>query len=98
MKNARHRCISIVTALLLAGIFLAQATDAWAQDAAAAGAPKKVNKIYIVGYTLVALMVGLGVLVICHYRERKARPDLPQDVVAERLRQGVKAPPAQKSG
>jgi hypothetical protein len=57
---------------------------------------KPVNKIYIVGYALVALMVGLGVLVICHYRERKERPDLPQEMLAERLRQGVKAPPVQK--
>ena len=84
-------------------------SPAWGQQAAKPAAnapaaeassktPKPVNKVYIVGYTLMVLMVGLGVLVICHHRERKARPDLPQDLVAERLRQGTKAPPAQKSG
>ena len=60
--------------------------------------PKPVDKIYIVGYALLVLMIGLGVLVVCHYRERKARPDLPQEMVAERLRQGAKAQAAQKSG
>jgi hypothetical protein len=53
--------------------------------------PKPVDKIYIVGYTLMVLMIGLGVLVVCHYRVRKARPDLPQDMAEERLRQGKKA-------
>ena len=103
MKHACRLRMLIAIAALVAGSWLCGAATCWGQTvavgpAAGTGAPKKVSKVYIVGYTLVALMVGLGVLVVCHYRERKARPDLPQDMVAERLRQGIKAPPQQKSG
>ena len=98
MKHPRTLRIFLIVGMLLAGgLILGEATRCWAIEATAgaegaAGAPKTVSKIYVVGYTLVVLMVGLGILVVCHYRQRKARPDLPQDMVAERLRQGVKAP------
>jgi len=85
-------------ALVAAGFLLAAASVGWGQELAP-GAPvehKKVDKVYIVGYALVVLMVGLGVLVVCHYRERKTRPDLPQEMVEQRLRHGMKAP-GQKS-
>lgn len=95
MKNAHSlRIVLVIGALVAVGLVWGETTRCWALEATggAAGAPKPVNKIYVVGYTLIVLMVGLGILVVCHYRERKDRPDLPQDMVAERLRQGVKVP------
>lgn len=96
MTHARRLKILLVIGVLFAGgLMWGEFTHCWAVEAtsaAAGAAPKPVNKIYVVGYTLIVLMVGLGILVVCHYRERKARPELPQEMVAERLRQGVKVP------
>jgi len=97
--HARSAFLPLLIATLAIGLLLTAGSLGWTQELAP-GAPvevKKVDKVYIVGYALVVLMVGLGVLVVCHYRERKARPDLPQDLVEERLRHGVKVP-GQKSG
>ncbi|MCE9548655.1 MAG: hypothetical protein K8T25_24525, partial [Planctomycetia bacterium] len=57
---------------------------------------KPVDKVYIVGYTLLGLMIGLGLLVVCHTRSRQDRPDLPQEEVMERLR-NMHGKPGQKA-
>jgi hypothetical protein len=106
MPAARRLCaLLLIAAALFCGAEQRSCAVETAQPAAShvptpvipPKATKKVEKIHIVGYALVVLMLGLGVLVVCHFRERKARPDLPKEMLEERLRQGMKAAPMKKS-
>jgi hypothetical protein len=103
VRSLAARLLLVVTIVATVSLNLSPALSSAQQPAPpgdvaiVAKEAKPVDKVYIVGYAMVVLMCGLGVLVVCHYRPRKDRPDLPQEMLAERLRQGVKAPPAQKA-
>jgi hypothetical protein len=87
----------LLSVIFSAGPLAAQQPAVEPPTAAAGEQPKPLAKVYIVGYLLVAMMIGLGLLVVCRASPRQERPDLPQEEIAERLRHRHTRPPASRS-